>query len=385
MAAGTASMIEQNPQKSSTPIVASARSTIDARREGIRSRDDHRPVHALQEVRGDHREAAERQGTVEQRHRLDVLATHDVHLGEPLQRVGLAGDRAEVTVEVGGLAELAGGEVEIAGEQRRLADERRGERDGAQRTAALRGAAHAPSQVDHLGVRSGPVEHVLRGAQVAVEERVGDLGRVSRASQLDAHAIEPLAPPVREQALQRHEVEHLPVVVSCEDAALGLVGDAPRQVEVAAVVGDVALGEQHLGIVRPAVGLHPFHRGDGRGDVARHHRRPREPRPQQLPFTRRGGIQRFPVGRHGRRIADRHQQVAAQREHPRAIGAAHVGPDRIEELERVAVRTDRRRGLGRPEQVTDGARPARWRGGSGIRSAPATRRAPPAARRRRGG
>ena len=134
--AGTDSMIEQNRHASSQPSVDSARSTMARASSGVGRGEDHRAEDPLQEMLGDHRRARQRQRLLQQPHRRRAVALGDADLGEPLQRVRLAGRRPEVAVQVAGLGQLGGGELEVARQQRRLADQRRGERGGTQRAAA---------------------------------------------------------------------------------------------------------------------------------------------------------------------------------------------------------------------------------------------------------
>ena len=161
-----------------------------------------------------------------------VVAFGDAHLGEPLQRVRLARRRPEVVVQVAGLGQLGRGELEIAGQERGLADQRRRERGRAQRAAAPRRRLQVAGDLDDLGVRRRPVEHELGRAEVAVEDRVGDLGVLPRAPQLEAHAVEPDAGAVGQQPLERDEVEHLPVALAREHQPLRLVARRLRAVEV---------------------------------------------------------------------------------------------------------------------------------------------------------
>ena len=133
--AGTASMIEQNWQKSSQPSVDSARSTMAWPRPAGRGQD-HRAEDAVQQVLGHDRAPGQRERPLQQPPRLRVVALGQPDLGEPLQRVRLARGGPEVAVQGAGLGQLGRGEVQVAGEQRRLADQRRGERGGPPRAAA---------------------------------------------------------------------------------------------------------------------------------------------------------------------------------------------------------------------------------------------------------
>ena len=111
----------------------------------------------------------------------------------------------------------------------------------------------------------------------------------------------------------------------------------------------------------------------------------RQADPQAARRRRLGAVERLPVGRRRHRVADRVEQVAAQRQRRRPVRPGGVRADRVDERQRVAVGADRRLGLGGAQQVRHGvggrARPA----AGGGRSGPARRPARSAGWRRRGG
>ena len=73
--------------------------------------------------------------------------------------------------------------------------------------------------------------------------------------QLEPHAVEPAARPVGQQALQRDEVEHLPVPLARQHQPLRLLGRRLGRVEVGGEEGVLAPGQQDVGVVGAAVGL----------------------------------------------------------------------------------------------------------------------------------
>ena len=341
-------------------------------------------VDAVQEVVSEDRPAGQRQRLVEEGPSLFGFVAGEVDLGQPLQRVGFAEGRVELVVQRGGVAQLAFGRVEVTGEQRRLTDQRGRERGGSERAAAFGRRAHGPGQVDHLGVRRRPVEHVLGRAEVAVEHGVGDLRGVAGAAQLGAHAVEPLAAVVGEEPLQRHQVEHLPAALAAEDPPLRLLADGPGGVEVGGEVGDVGLGEQDLGVVL-AVHADAVEGGGGGGDVAGHDRGARQAGAELGLDGGRCAVEGVAIGPDGGRVADGQQEVGPQGEETAAVLGLGRG--------RGSARSSRGRpGRRRPRPRSPRpsgsrpppARPHRLRGG-GSRSAPARRRALRGGRRRRGG
>ena len=118
----------------------------------------------------------------------------------------LTGGCVDVAVQVDRLDELTLGALEVTGQQSRLPDQRGGERDPPQRPGPGRASAQLLGLGDHLGVRHGSVEQVLRHAEVGVEDRGGQPLLALAATQLVPEPVEPLAAVVRDQALQRHEV-----------------------------------------------------------------------------------------------------------------------------------------------------------------------------------
>ena len=147
---------------------------------GLARGGDHRAVDPLQQMLRDHRRPSERQRLLHELHRLDPVALCDSHFREPLQRVRLTSGGPEVAVQLARLGQLARREIEVTRQQRSLPDQRRCERGSAERTAAASRDLQVAGEADHLVVRRLPIEHVLGGAEVSVEDRVRDLG-MSRA------------------------------------------------------------------------------------------------------------------------------------------------------------------------------------------------------------
>ena len=151
--------------------------------------------------------------------RLLAVALGQPHLGQPLQAVRLAAGR----VDRRGAGppppgQLALGALEVALEQRRLADQGRGERHAAQRAVLLRAAPQAPRRARSprrraSGRRAGTPPR--RGARRTPRWPGPGWPRVRRSSQPEP--LEPLAPLVRDQSLQRDQVDHLPRVVGAQE------------------------------------------------------------------------------------------------------------------------------------------------------------------------
>ena len=80
------------------------------------------------------------------------------------------------------------------------------------------------------------------------------VGVVDRPLQLDPHPVEPRAGVVGEHPLQGDQVEHLPVALAGQHQLLRGVGHRLRQVEIEAEVGDLAPGEEDVGVVLAAKG-----------------------------------------------------------------------------------------------------------------------------------
>ena len=235
-------------------------------------------------------------------------------------------------------------------------DQRAGERGGPPGPAPFRGPAQVTGQLQDLGVRCGPVQQVLGRAQVAVEDSPGHPRILPGPVQLGSHLDEPLIRTVREQAAQRDEIEHLPIALTREDQPLRLLRRDPGGVEVGGEERVLAPGQEDVGVVGAAVGAESVQSGRGRGEVARHDRAVRQPGPQPPRIRGAGPAQRFPVGRPGHRVADRGEQVGAQRQRPGPAGTGGVRPDRVDERQRVAVGADSGFRLGRPHQVRHGVR-----------------------------
>ena len=131
------------------------------------------------------------------------------------------------------LGQLVLGEVEITVEQGGLTAQRGGEGDRPQHPRALGGGPQVGRQLEDLLVRGRAVEQVLRDAQVRVEDPDGQLGPRPAAPQLDAQSLGPFAAGVRDQTLQRDEVEQPPVSAGPEptrasDAAASAGLEVPR-------------------------------------------------------------------------------------------------------------------------------------------------------------
>jgi len=122
-----------------------------------------------------------------------AVALSQPHLRQPLQAMRLATDGPQLVVQSLRLVELGCGPRQVPRQQARLPDHRARERDRAAGVDALRGPPQVLGDGDDLGVRRRPVQEELRGAQVAVEDRVGDLGIGAQPPQLVADAAEPVA------------------------------------------------------------------------------------------------------------------------------------------------------------------------------------------------
>ena len=161
-----------------------------------------------------------------------AVALGDAHLGEPLQRVRLArpASRGRGAARWPRSAPTA---ASSRSPDSNAASPISADANAAARSAPLRrgGRLQVAGDLDDLGVGRRPVEHVLGRAQVAVEDRVGDLGVLPRAAQLEAHPVEPVAGAVGQQPLQRDEIEHLPVRARRRARAV-----APRRPRPAATV-----------------------------------------------------------------------------------------------------------------------------------------------------
>ena len=141
-----------------------------------------------------------------------VAALGHAQFGHALQRVCFAGRCADLAVQVDGFLQLVLRSGQIAGEQGCFARQRGRERDRPQGAGTCCGRAQRIGERQDLGIGNRAVEEVFGDAQMTVEHRVGEIGRVVRASELVAQLFEPLATVVGEQTLQRDEVEQLPVL-----------------------------------------------------------------------------------------------------------------------------------------------------------------------------
>ena len=176
---------------------------------------------------------------------------------------------------------------------------------------ALRPVAQAPRHLDHLGVGHGTVEQVLRDAQVGVEERHGQVGLAQRLAHLQPEAAEPLAPVVRDEALERDQVHVVPGVVGAGQVAPGTAGRLPGRLGVTGEEGEVAAGHEQRPIRGVALEVQALDRRGGGVEVAGEARRARQPRPRQPVLDPRRERDRRAVGRHRVGAADRHEQVTA--------------------------------------------------------------------------
>jgi hypothetical protein len=126
-------------------------------------------------------------------------------------------------------------------------------------------------------------------------------------------------------------------------------------VEVRGEVGVLAPGQEDVG-VGTAVGVEAVQGRRRGGQVARYDGAVRKPGAQPLDRRRLGLAERFPVGRHGRRVTERGQQVGAQRQRPGPVRSCGVRPGRIHQRQRVPVGPDGGLGRGGPQQVRHGVR-----------------------------
>ena len=279
--------------------------------------------------------------------------------------------------------------------------------NAAARSAPLRRAVVCRSRatLDDLGVRRRPVQHVLGRAEVAVEDRrwrspgsracaaargasgrtscpsgarAGPAARRGRAPSSRARRRAPAAAPRRPPPARPSKSE-------VKNAYL------PRASRMSASSAP------------PSV-LEAVERGRRGLEVARHHRAAGEPDPQPADGRRVGAVERLAVRRRGHRVADRVQQVAAQRQRGRPVRRRWraVGPRRPAPARRGRRRPpprSRRRAAGTARRRRRRPTASRWwpmraaealqldqparrrRGGSGAGGAAARRRA---ARRARG-
>jgi hypothetical protein len=127
-------------------------------------------------------------------------------------------------------------------------------------------------------------------------------------------------------------------------------------VEVGGEVGVLAPRQEDVGVVGAAVGVQAVQGRRRGGQVARHEGAVRQPGAQPPDLRRFGPGERVPVGRPGHRVADRGEQVGAQRQRPGPVGPAGVRPGRLHQRQRVPVGTHAGGSLGRPHQVRHGVR-----------------------------
>ena len=157
--------------------------------------------------------------------------------------------------------------------RRRAAPPRRAARWRRRPRAAPRPAPRWPAggrQLEHLGVRGGAVEQVLGHAQVRVEDPDRELRPAGPPLQLAAQALEPLPAVVGEEALQRDEVEQLPVGRPVSASRRRASATAPTAAAKSRGGRQVAAGEQDRRVVGAAVELQPVEGGLGRLQVAGH-------------------------------------------------------------------------------------------------------------------
>jgi hypothetical protein len=94
------------------------------------------------------------------------------------------------------------------------------------------------------------------------------------------------------------------------------------------------------------VGVEAVECGRGGLEVARHHRAASEPNSEPAYLSGFRPVEGLPVGGDCHRVADRVEQVAAQRQRGGAVRAGCVRHECVDERERVSVGTDRRLRLG---------------------------------------
>ena len=195
----------------------------------VRCAADHRAVEPLHEVHAHQGPACQGERSVQELLSPIAIAAREAHLGEPLQAQCLTGGCVDVAVELRRLGELPLGGVEVAHERAASPIERGGERHSPERSGIQGFAPQVLGLGDDLGIRDRSVEQVLRDAQVRVEHGRREALLALRSPHLAREAFEPLAPLVRDQALQPHEVRQVPAVVGEREHVARLAGDRPTR------------------------------------------------------------------------------------------------------------------------------------------------------------
>ena len=156
--------------------------------------DDHRAEDALQEVLGDHRRAGQRQRLVQQSH---GRGTRRLRRRAPRRGVATSAPRPPAIRGRGAGRPPRSARPPRARGRRTATRPRRSAPTRTPRRAARRCACavacRSRADLDDLRVGRRPVEQELGGAEVAVEDGVGDLGVLPGAPQLEPHAVEPVA------------------------------------------------------------------------------------------------------------------------------------------------------------------------------------------------
>ncbi len=165
---------------------------------------------------------------LEQRCGLLAVALGEPDLRQPLQAVRLSRCGVHVAVQVHRLEQLPLRPLEVAHQERGLADQRGGERHPAQGSRPARPGAQLLGELDDLGVGHRPVQQVLGHAEVGVEQGGGEAGPAARTPQLEPEPFEPLAALVRDQTLQRHQVDVVPGVFRGQQRPGGRPPRRPR-------------------------------------------------------------------------------------------------------------------------------------------------------------
>jgi hypothetical protein len=126
-----------------------------------------------------------------------------------------------------------------------------------------------------------------------------------------------------------------------------------------AAIADITAPEdraRNFGVVGAAIGGEVSQGRLRREQVARHDRAVRQPGLEPPALGGPGTAERLPVGRPGRLVADRGQQVGPQRQRPGPVRLGGVRADRVRQGQRLAVGAEGGLGLGRLEQMRHGVR-----------------------------
>ena len=109
---------------------------------------------------------------------------------------------------------------------------------------------------------------------------------------------------MRQQPLQRDQIEHHPVALACEHQPLCLIGRRLRRREVGGEIRALTSCHEDVGVIDATIGVEPVegcHRGV---DIARHQGAACKPNAQSSDRARMRPVECLAIGGRGHRVAE---------------------------------------------------------------------------------